>query len=251
MYSAIRSLVARVFVVSPEPPHVPPGGHGEAHVFRASRAWFNYQLLGYGARMLVIGGFELAAIAGALLGGHGSGHSGVGLVVSAVLLALFVVVGVVKLVLVRLDRDFRWYIVTDRSLRIRQGIIKFEETTLTFANVQNVSIQQGPLERWFGFANVLVETAGGAGAAGSQEAAMRGGHRGLIRGLDDASRVRDLIRAAVVRQGGAGLGDAPDEAPDAAASLPLSAAAPALGEVLAEVKALRAALGPPARSDAT
>jgi membrane protein YdbS with pleckstrin-like domain len=172
-----------------------------------------------------------------------------GVVLGSLPALAFVTIAVVSYVVVRLDYELRWYIVTDRSLRIRQGILAFEETTLTFANVQNVSIRQGPVERWFGFANVLVETAGGGGSAAQKEKAIaEGGHRGLIRGLETAEEVKQLIREAVVRQGGAGLGDPHEakgkEAP-AGPSLALAEAAPALREVLDEVKALRAALAKP------
>ncbi|MEZ6078041.1 MAG: PH domain-containing protein [Pirellulaceae bacterium] len=38
------------------------------------------------------------------------------------------------------------------------------ETTITFENIQNVRLSQGPIERYFGFANLTVETAGGGSA---------------------------------------------------------------------------------------
>ena len=37
------------------------------------------------------------------------------------------------------------------------------ETTITFENIQNVTVQQGPLQRLFGIADVRVDTAGGGG----------------------------------------------------------------------------------------
>ena len=71
---------------------------------------------------------------------------------------------------------------------------RIRETTITFENVQNVSMRQGPLQRLFGIANVIVETAGGGqaqeGSSGGQAASA---HLGLIEGIDDADRIRDLI----------------------------------------------------------
>jgi membrane protein YdbS with pleckstrin-like domain len=193
--------------------------------------------------MLVMGMVGIGAAATGLVVGYRSGHGTAALVLTVLLVVAFFVLAVIKFFLVRLDWDFRWYVVTDRSLRIRQGVVRFEESTLTFANVQNVSIRQGPLERWFGFANVLVETAGGGGSAGGGEAAISvGGHRGLIRGLENAEYVRDLIRAAVVKQGGSGLGDSHEQSATRGAAVPLSAATPALRQVLDEMKALRAAV---------
>lgn len=37
--------------------------------------------------------------------------------------------------LARLDYELRWCIVTDRSLRIREGIASVRESTMTFANI--------------------------------------------------------------------------------------------------------------------
>ena len=59
--------------------------------------------------------------------------------------------------------DTTWYVLTNRSLRIRRGIWMIHETTITYENVQNVSVNQGPLQRIFGIADVLVQTAGGGG----------------------------------------------------------------------------------------
>src|SRR5690606_27352307 len=61
----------------------------------------------------------------------------------------------------RLDYEMRWYMVTDRSLRIRHGVWKISESTMSFANLQQVSVTQGPLQRLLGLANVNVQSAGG------------------------------------------------------------------------------------------
>ena len=72
---------------------------------------------------------------------------------------------IVSFLLLRLDWKLRWYLVTDRSLRIREGIRRVREMTLTFANVQNLQIQQGPIERILGISNLQVTTAGGGGSS--------------------------------------------------------------------------------------
>lgn len=253
MYAPLRTLVQRVFQISAQAPHVPPGGHGRAHVFRAALSFWRYRMLGYGVRTAFLALPFLGGAAASTYGLAAAKWPVLGVIAGCSLALAYITIAVVSYVLVRLDYEFRWYVVTDRSLRIRQGVFTFEETTLTFANVQNVSIRQGPLERWFGFANVLVETAGGGGSAQAKEQAIaQGGHRGLIRGLENAEEVKQLIRDAVVRQGGAGLGDHDDKA---AAHAPepdvsLAEAAPALRAVLDEVKALRASLTPPSPSTA-
>jgi membrane protein YdbS with pleckstrin-like domain len=252
VYSPVRAAVAAVFHVSPEPPHLPSGTHHEVQVFRAAPSYLRYRLFFWAIGMLFVGLIFGGVIAAILISTwHSLGTSpaeGIAIKIAVTLLAsIYLAIVAISYAVVRLDWEFRWYIVTDRSLRIRQGIGTFEETTLTFANVQNAEFLQGPIERLFGFANVLVETAGGGGPVpGSSQAGLSktGGHRGLIRGLEDASRVRDLIRVAIARHGGAGLGDREDvrRAAPAGASVALAALSPALREVLDETRGLRSAL---------
>ena len=63
----------------------------------------------------------------------------------------------------RMRYDTTTYLITDRAVRLRHGIWQVAETTFTYANVQNLKVEQGPLERWFGVSSVLLETAGGGG----------------------------------------------------------------------------------------
>jgi hypothetical protein len=146
-----------------------------------------------------------------------------------------------------LDWELRWYIVTDRSLRIREGVWKVSEMTMTFANVQEVSIHQGPLERLFGVADVRVRSAGGGAAAGNDhEKQEKSGHIGYFRGVDGASAIRDLILERLKKQRDAGIGDG--EAVAETAALPAREPAPELldaaRELLAEARALRRTLTP-------
>src|SRR6187402_2309072 len=50
----------------------------------------------------------------------------------------------------RLNYEMRWYIVTDRSLRIRSGVVWLREMTMTFANIQTIRVNANPIERWLG-----------------------------------------------------------------------------------------------------
>ena len=131
------------------------------------------------------------------------------------LLALLVFAGQAALTYfsLRLHYEMRWYKVTDRSLRIRAGIWNVREMTMTFANVQNISITQGPLERLFGIWDVRVETAGGGsqrGAHGHGEGFGANLHTAVFRGVDDAEPIRDMMLARLRRARGAGLGDLDD-----------------------------------------
>ena len=168
------------------------------------------------------------------------------------LLALFEVVGLgfylVQVVLtyaaVRLDFELRWYVVTDRSLRIRSGVWSVQEMTMSFANLQQVMVSQGPLQRLLGIADLRVESAGGGGGiAEMREQHQDSMHTGVFHGVDNANELRDLILARLRSFRETGLGD-PDEmspmpppTPNASPTAVLVAAR----ELLAETQALRAA----------
>jgi hypothetical protein len=150
---------------------------------------------------------------------------------------------------VRLDWEMRWYIVTDRSLRIRAGIWSLQESTMSFANLQQVEVRQGPLQRLLGIADVIVQSAGGGGGGGGHEkgASHDSLHTGTFHGVDNAQEIRDLVleRLRLFRQ--TGLGD-PDEAHAIASEPATSPENPAASDVraaaqelLAEARALRSA----------
>lgn len=145
--------------------------------------------------------------------------------------------------LVHLDYELRWYMLSDRAIRIREGVTTVREKTMALANIQNISIRQGPLQRFLGIADVEVKTAGGGGGEtgdthgkGSVSEPM---HVGYFRGVANAEEIRDLVREGVRRQRDAGLGD-PDEvhAPEGDDDVPA-----AIAELLAQARALRAAVG--------
>ncbi|KXK51635.1 MAG: PH domain-containing protein [Chlorobi bacterium] len=135
----------------------------------------------------------------------------------------------------RIEYDVRWYIITDRSLLIREGVWTLREITLTFANAQNVRVTQGPLQRWFGFANIQIDTAGGGGKTQEGQAVP---HRAVLRGIKNPEELRDLILELLRRHRTAGLGDPDDghrhhHAPPALESARSKAL---LAEILEEVK---------------
>ena len=261
MYERLKSILLRVLKVPPEP-HAPAGSPGSVRVFRAGRNYYRYKLALWGLR-------QAGAVAGALfflvaadrmldrgaeqarakLGKTPKAEKVLGLVEQGrVFLPLLEAAALVGLLgqmpftwaAVRLDYEMRWYVTTDRSLRIREGLASVREMTLTFGNVQNVSLRQGPLQRLLGLADVVVETAGGGGGSRSSKGHDPGPslHEGFLRGVDDAEAVRDLILERLRRLKDAGLGDPEDpavegRAPDAAA---------AAREVLEEIRRLRRTL---------
>lgn len=138
----------------------------------------------------------------------------------------------------RIDYQMRWYIVTDRSLRIRAGIWEVEETTMTFANIQYVGIEQGPLQRWLGLADVEVSSAGGRKSG--EEHGGTSGHTARFAGVDNAEQIRDLILDRLRQCRGSGLGDPDEHGP----KTELEAAR----ELAAEARALRAWCERPGRA---
>lgn len=138
-------------------------------------------------------------------------------VVEILVLAGFIASLPVTYTAVRLDYELRWYLVTDRSLRIREGIYGLHEMTMSFANLQQVEVTQGPLQRLLGIADVRVQSAGGGGdESGPDHRRTDSLHTAVFHGVDNATEIRDLIleRLRLFRE--AGLGD-PD---DTAASTP-------------------------------
>jgi membrane protein YdbS with pleckstrin-like domain len=106
--------------------------------------------------------------------------------------------------LVRVEFDQHWYIVTDRSLRIRTGVLSLLESTMSFANLQQVEVKQGPIQRMLGLADVRVRSAGG-GDKGEGEGEPL--HTGVFHSVENADEIRDLILARLRAFREAGLGD--------------------------------------------
>ncbi len=151
----------------------------------------------------------------------------------------------VSYTVLRLDYDQRWYMVTDRSLRIRSGVWSVWEMTMSFANLQQVVVTQGPLQRWLGLADLRVESAGGGGSQQTQQGGTRSLHLGIFHGVSNAAEIRDLILERLREYRATGLGD-PDESPAPTALVPGSVSTPAAlaaaRDVLAAARELRSAL---------
>ena len=233
-----RSLVAAVLRVPPEPQQ-PPGDAQRS--FRAGRNYLRYKLVKWGGKQVPTV-FGLVA-AGALI-------PKIELEMVARILGFLEATGWVvffaaipfSLAVVVLDFEMRWYMMTDRSLRIREGILIVREKTMTFANIQNTTVRQGPLQRFLGIADVEVRSAGGGSGKGHEdEEGKHLVHVGHFRGVDDAERIRDLILEGVRRQRDAGLGDPDDHAPVSVAdgAEAAGALAGAAAALLSEARLLR------------
>lgn len=144
----------------------------------------------------------------------------IGVLTGVAIATAIVVPTVLGYIALHLRYDTTWYVLSERSLRIRRGIWIIHETTITYENVQNLKIDEGPLQRFFGIANVVVETAGGGAAAGPPGHGGGGvGHHGLIEGVANAREIRDLILAKLRRSRTGGLGDDHHDLPAATPGL--------------------------------
>jgi len=203
MYKVLKRLVLPLLKVEEKEPTPPAGSHDSFQVFRACPAFLSYNLFFWKIYAAIFALGVAVASATLLLLNRWL----ILLVVPLLLFAAFKVA--VFYVTTRLNYDMRWYVITDRSLLIREGIWIVREITLTFANAQNVRVTQGPLQRFFGFSNVEVDTAGGGGG-GHKESQSTSPHRAVLRGLDNSAQVRDLVLEQLRKHRTTGLGD-PDD----------------------------------------
>jgi membrane protein YdbS with pleckstrin-like domain len=144
---------------------------------------------------------------------------------------LFAVEGFViglALVTARVDFELRHYLVGDRSLRVAQGAWKREEVTLSYANVQNIEVNQGPLERFFGFKSLTISTAGADSTPGNENS-----HLVTMVGLTEADELRALILGMLKQHRDSGLGETAPPQPGSALSVKR------LNEIKAAALALR------------
>lgn len=129
----------------------------------------------------------------------------IGLAAGPLMLVLIILPDLIAYVAIHLRYEATWYVMTDRAIRIRRGIWIIRETTISFENVQNVKLKQGPLQRHYGISDLIIETAG-AGTA-NPKSGTTVGNQGVIEGIADAPRIRDVILRQLRASQLAGLGD--------------------------------------------
>ena len=241
MYNSFRRCCERLLRIPPEP-ELPPGDEAATQLFRAAPNFYKYLLLIWAVVTMVlllpVSGISIASVAAFIALRRSSNWALLLLLIPTVALGLFVLMRLFLLAVIRLAYEKRWYIITNRSLRIREGVVSVREMTVTFANIQNISISQGPIQRLLRIADLQVETAGGGGATDAKHAAQNL-HTAWFRGIDNANEVRELIQQRLRHLKDSGLGDR-DELPATKATS--AAALSALREVCAEASSLRQAV---------
>jgi uncharacterized membrane protein YdbT with pleckstrin-like domain len=234
-----REPALRFLRVPPEP-QPPPGS--PPRVFRAAPNYFTLRILRWlVTQVLAIAGLLWAIYFISWVDDTPAPRHVVWLLQAGEIIgwAVFLFEATLGWTLVRLDYEMRWYMLSDRAIRIREGIATVREKTIALANVQNISIRQGPLQRYLGIADVEVKTAGGGGKSSEMDH-KKGGepmHVAYFRGVDNAEEIRDLVREGVRVQRNTGLGDPDEHEPH------VDETNAAAAELLAEARALRASVG--------
>jgi membrane protein YdbS with pleckstrin-like domain len=252
MYKSFRDACERLLKI-PHDPTAPPGDQNSTRVFRAATNYYKYLLALWGIKV----GVKLFFLASLLIIpviviSMGHSRDGINLLLPFLMvpLTLAIILGflsVFSLAVLRLDYEKRWYIVTDRSLRIREGVVAVREMTVNFANIQNLSISQGPLQRILGIADLRVDTAGGGGGVSTHHQKVENLHTAWFRGIDNADEVRSVIQDRLRRFKDSGLGDHEEQSlPAAGVGIGIGpefsgAFKAALRQMHAEVVALRLA----------
>ena len=200
-YQGIWRVLSDWFCVPHQPPALPSNDPALVHAFKPSDNYLRYLKLffwiGCALIDLVLAACWLGiAIASPLLG----------FLVTPLMLAVMILPDILAYIALHLKFDTTWYVLSDRSMRIRRGIWIIHETTITFENIQNIRVSQGPLERCYGFANLTVETAGG-GSASAESGGTSAAHHGVMTGIANAEQLRDQIMTRIQACRSAGLGD--------------------------------------------
>jgi len=204
LYQGLWGILSRWFRVPAEPPTLPVAPGETANAFQPSPGFLRYLKFQFWLLAGILG-LPVLFVAIAIT----VAEPVAGVFILPIVLTVSLAIALVTFTAIHLRYDTTWYVLTNRSLRIRRGIWIIHETTITYENVQNVSVNQGPLQRFFGIADVLVQTAGGGGGTQPQQpgGVAGGAHCGLIEGIADAVRVRDLLVSRMRRTRTAGLGD--------------------------------------------
>ncbi len=202
IYQGVWGVMAKWFCVPREHPTLPTRPGESLETFRPAQGFLRYLKFTFWIGLIaidifILGGWLLLTIAAPIAG----------LLLAPLAFAIAFVPDILAYVAIHLRYDTTWYVLSDRSLRIRRGIWIIHETTISYDNIQNVTVRQGPLQRYFGIADVIIETAGGGSASSDGQQQGNSTHLGLIEGVDNAPVIRDRLLGYLRQSATAGLGD--------------------------------------------
>ncbi len=186
-YSGFWGMLTKWFLLPKTPPTLPQQENEEIISFQPSIAWLNYNKFHFWVLLLIIDIAVLTAWVALLW--HNSFW---GWTLSPLFLFVGIAPDILAYLVIYLKYDSTWYVLSDRSLRIRRGLWTIEDITVTFANIQNIKLAQGPLERYFGFSNLIIETAGGGGGQTPGAEGMQA-HKAVLAGINNAKEIRELL----------------------------------------------------------
>ncbi|MFN3190798.1 MAG: PH domain-containing protein [Aureliella sp.] len=201
-YQGVWGFITGWLLVPEEPPELRSGDDADVKSFRPATGFLRYLKFFFWIGLVAFDGVLFIGWIVLLVA-----VPWLGILLAIPIWAIMILPDVVAYIAIHLRYDTTWYVLSDRSMRIRRGIWIIHETTITYDNIQNVSIRQGPLQNYFGISDVLVETAGGGATTGKGEGASVLGHSGLLEGVDNAEEIRSLILAKWNESKSAGLGD--------------------------------------------
>ena len=203
VYRGVWRRIVEWFRVPDAPPVLPAHGGDEARAFKPDPGLLRYQKFWFWIGLTAI---DLAITAVWIVICIASPMVGAILFVPYLIVAF--VPDILAYVALHLRYDTTWYVMSSRSMRIRRGIWTIHETTITYENIQNVDVGQGPIERMFGISTLIVRTAGGGGASSSDHGPVTpGAHVGKLEGIANPQELREQILQRAAMSRGAGLGD--------------------------------------------
>ena len=199
VYEGVWSVLTGFLNVPRHPPELPGAAHVTA--LRPAAGYLRYLRIVFAIAGTFFGSLVVLFIVAITVA-----RPTVGIIIAFPLILILSTVLLTAWIAIHIKYDTTWYVLSDRSIRIRRGVWIIHETTITFENVQNVVSEQGPIERLLGIANVHIETARGGGG-GHPHASNGNLHTGIMEGIADAPGIRALVMERVKASRSAGLGD--------------------------------------------
>jgi membrane protein YdbS with pleckstrin-like domain len=215
MYRGLWAVGVELFRVPPESPTIPAHGRESVQTFHPAEGYLRYLKFWFWIVLLTIDIALTVGTVAAVIALCAEGLWWVAVLIIPPALFIIIAPDIVAYIAIHLKYDTMWYVMTDRSIRIRRGIWIIHEVTITFENVQNLKVQQGPVQRHFGIANLIIETAGaGSSAGGGKHGSTTISNQGVIEGVSNevAAELRDRMLQKLRTTKSAGLGDEDREA---------------------------------------
>ena len=140
VYEGIWGVVSGLFLVPREPPLLPTLGgtaaSGAALRLKPGQAYLRYRKFWFWIGLTLLDGVIIGAWL--LLGWR---MPIVGAILSVPVLAIAIVPDVLAYIAIHLAYDTTWYVITDRSMRLRSGVWTMHEMTLTFENAGTQDVE--------------------------------------------------------------------------------------------------------------